>query len=39
MNFLNAGVPVTLLEATQDALDRGMAVIRKNYENTAAKGR
>src|SRR6266404_3955945 len=39
MNFLNAGVPVTLLEATQDALDRGMTVIRKNYENTAAKGR
>jgi 3-hydroxyacyl-CoA dehydrogenase len=39
MNFLNAGVPVTLLEPTQDALDRGMAVIRKNYENTAAKGR
>ncbi len=39
MNFLNAGIPVTLLEATQDALDRGVAVVRKNYENTAAKGR
>jgi len=39
MNFLNAGIPVTLLEATQDALDRGVAVIRKNYETTAAKGR
>ena len=39
MNFLNAGIPVTLLEATQDALDRGVAVVRKNYETTAAKGR
>lgn len=39
MNFLNAGVPVTLVEMSQAALDRGIAVIRKNYENTAAKGR
>jgi 3-hydroxyacyl-CoA dehydrogenase len=39
MNFLNAGVPVTLVEMTQEALDRGIGVIRKNYENTAAKGR
>ncbi|HEX3396125.1 MAG TPA: 3-hydroxyacyl-CoA dehydrogenase NAD-binding domain-containing protein [Steroidobacteraceae bacterium] len=39
MNFLNVGVPVTLLEMQQDALDRGVAVIRKNYENTAAKGK
>ena len=39
MNFLNAGIPVTLLETTQEALDRGTAVIRKNYENTAAKGK
>ena len=39
MNFLNAGVPVALLEMQQDALDRGVGVIRKNYENTAAKGR
>ena len=39
MNFLNVGVPVTLLEMKQDALDRGVSVIRKNYENTAAKGR
>ncbi len=39
MNFLNAGVPVTIVETKQDALDRGMAVIRKNYENTAKKGR
>ena len=39
MNFLNVGIPVTLLEMKQDALDRGVGVIRKNYENTAAKGR
>ena len=39
MNFLNAGYPVTLIETTQEALDRGLGVIRKNYENTAAKGR
>jgi 3-hydroxyacyl-CoA dehydrogenase len=39
MNFLNVGIPVTLLEMKQDALDRGVGVIRKNYENTASKGR
>ena len=39
MNFLNAGIPVTLVEREQAALDRGVGVIRKNYENTAAKGR
>ena len=39
MNFLNAGIPVTLVETNQAALDRGIGVIRKNYENTAAKGR
>ncbi|MDH4047125.1 MAG: 3-hydroxyacyl-CoA dehydrogenase NAD-binding domain-containing protein [Gammaproteobacteria bacterium] len=39
MNFLNAGIPVTLLEVKQDALDRGVAVMRKNYESSAAKGR
>ena len=39
MNFLNGGVPVTILEMKQEALDRGVAVIRKNYENTAAKGK
>ncbi|HEY0745513.1 MAG TPA: 3-hydroxyacyl-CoA dehydrogenase NAD-binding domain-containing protein [Steroidobacteraceae bacterium] len=39
MNFLNAGIPVTLLEMTQEALDRGVGVIRKNYDNTASKGR
>jgi 3-hydroxyacyl-CoA dehydrogenase len=39
MNFRNVGIPVTLLEVKQDALDRGVGVIRKNYENTASKGR
>jgi 3-hydroxyacyl-CoA dehydrogenase len=39
MNFLNVGIPVTLLEVKQDALDRGITVIRKNYENTASKGK
>ncbi|MGK2911434.1 MAG: 3-hydroxyacyl-CoA dehydrogenase NAD-binding domain-containing protein [Sphingobium sp.] len=39
MNFLNAGVPVTLVEMNQAALDRGLGVIRKNYENSAEKGR
>ncbi|NTX99728.1 3-hydroxyacyl-CoA dehydrogenase NAD-binding domain-containing protein [Deinococcus sp. JMULE3] len=39
MNFLNAGIPVTIVETTQEALDRGLGVIRRNYENTAKKGR
>jgi 3-hydroxyacyl-CoA dehydrogenase len=39
MNFLNAGIPVTLLEMKQEALDRGVGVIRKNYDNTASKGK
>ena len=39
MNFLNAGIPVTLVEMSQAALDRGVGVIRKNYENTAKRGR
>ena len=39
MNFLSAGVPVTIVEMQQDALDRGTGVMRKNYEATAAKGR
>ena len=39
MNFLNVGIPVTVLEMQQDALDRGVGVIRKNYENTASKGK
>jgi 3-hydroxyacyl-CoA dehydrogenase len=39
MNFLNVGIPVTIVETSQEALDRGLAVIRRNYENTAKKGR
>ncbi|MGF6538745.1 3-hydroxyacyl-CoA dehydrogenase NAD-binding domain-containing protein [Paraburkholderia youngii] len=39
MNFLNAGIPVTLLETKQEALDRGLATIRKNYEATVKKGK
>jgi 3-hydroxyacyl-CoA dehydrogenase len=39
MNFLNKGIPVAIVETQQAALDRGQATIRKNYENTAAKGR
>jgi 3-hydroxyacyl-CoA dehydrogenase len=39
MNFLSAGIPVTILEMKQEALDRGVATIRKNYENTAKRGR
>ncbi|NOT41601.1 MAG: 3-hydroxyacyl-CoA dehydrogenase [Alphaproteobacteria bacterium] len=39
MNFLNAGIPVTIVETKQEALDRGLATIRKNYENTAKRGR
>ena len=39
MNFLSAGIPVTIVEMQQDALDRGTGVVRKNYEASAAKGR
>ena len=39
MNFLSAGVPVTIVETEQAALDRGTGVMRKNYEASAAKGR
>ncbi len=39
MNFLNVGIPVTIVETKQEALDRGLGVIRKNYENTAKRGR
>jgi len=39
MTFANAGIPVTLLEAKQEALDRGIANIRKFYEGAAAKGK
>ena len=39
MNFANAGIPVAVVEVAQDALDRGLGVVRKNYEATAARGR
>src|SRR3954470_19331569 len=39
MNFLLAGIPVTIVEMQQEALDRGTGVMRKNYEASAAKGR
>ncbi len=39
MNFLNAGIPVKMLEMKQDALDRGVATIRKNYESQVKKGK
>lgn len=39
MNFLQKGIPVTIVETAQEALDRGTGVIRKNYEASAAKGR
>ena len=39
INFLNAGIPVTMIEMTHAALDRGIGVIRRNYEASAAKGR
>ena len=38
MNFLNAGLPVVILETKQEALDRGVATIRKNYEGSVRKG-
>ena len=39
MNFLNAGVPVKILEMKQEALDKGLAIIRKNYESQVTKGK
>jgi len=39
MNFMNAGIPVKILEMKQEALDRGLATIRKNYESQIAKGK
>ena len=39
MNFANVGIPVTIIEQSQERLDKGISIIRKNYENTAAKGR
>ena len=39
MSIANAGLPVTVLESSQEALDRGMAIVRKNYAATVSKGR
>jgi len=39
MNFLSAGIPVTIVETSKEALDRGVAIMRRNYEATARKGR
>jgi len=39
MNFLNAGIPVVMLETKQEALDRGVATMRKNYEAQVKKGK
>jgi 3-hydroxyacyl-CoA dehydrogenase len=38
MCFVNAGIPVVLLEVKQEFLDKGLGIIRKNYANTVAKG-
>ncbi len=39
MSFADAGIPVTVVEHDQESLDRGLAVVRKNYERSAARGR
>src|SRR5205823_13950144 len=39
MNFLSAGIPVTIIEMSRDALDRGTGLMRKNYDASAAKGK
>ena len=39
MNFANAGIPVTVFEVSQEALDKGLAIITKNYAATVSKGR
>lgn len=39
MNFLTAGIPVTIVETAQEALDRGTGVMLKNYQASAKKGR
>jgi len=39
MNFANAGIPVTIVERSGEALERGLGVVRSNYERTASKGR
>ncbi len=39
MSFANAGIPVTVVDVAKDALDRGLGVVRRNYESAAARGR
>ena len=39
MNFLNAGIPVVMIEMKQDALDKGVGIMRKNYEAQVKKGK
>lgn len=39
MNYVNAGIPVVMLELKQDALDKGLDIIRKNYQRTVSKGK
>ena len=39
MNFANAGIPIKMLELNQEALDKGLSIVRKNYAATVAKGR
>ena len=39
MNFANVGIPVTIIEQSQERLDKGLSIIRKNYENSASRGR
>jgi len=39
MNFANVGIPVTVVEMNQEALERGLGIVRKNYEATASRGR
>jgi 3-hydroxyacyl-CoA dehydrogenase len=39
MNFLTAGIPVTIVETSQEALDRGVATIRRNYEASVKRGK
>ncbi|GAB3412033.1 3-hydroxyacyl-CoA dehydrogenase NAD-binding domain-containing protein [Massilia agilis] len=39
MNFANAGIPVTILEMKQEALDKGLATVRKNYETSVKRGK
>ncbi len=38
MNFANVGIPVTIVERNQETLDKGLAVVRKNYERSASRG-